>query len=631
MKNARRGDIDTLRALSVISVIIFHLDQSIFPNGYLGVDIFFVISGYVITKSIIRDIKKKKFSFLEFYFRRVKRILPVFLVVLFTTIIFAGFIFLVADFKRLLESLISSLGFISNFYFWITGGYFSTNDQLKPLLHIWSLSVEEQFYLFFPIFFYFLLKLKKDLNFNFFIIFLIVSLSFIVNIFFISKGHRDVIFFMFPARVWQFGIGVLIAMLPLFKIKNPLLDFFYLLCAILLIIFNFITKIKFLPDATLMCLGVSLILLRDFNKKNYLFYIFNIKPIIFIGLISFSLYLWHWPIISFLKYIYIDKLSFNIMGISLILIFVSSFFSWKYIEQPFLYKYKKKQILNFVVINYLVLLLGAIYVLQSNKLPSRYDQFPNKIAESIGNIYNCSRFEYIKFGDTYACLLNSKRKKNKEKLVLFGNSHAYMYGWPFKKYLIQTDQPGLIIQLTSCLPFIDQNISKNCIRKSRNYLDQINKDKKIKDVIIGFTWYTKKLINDQGKISEDDDFELRKRSIDNLINILKKNNKNVYLIGPIDIPGNKFSPETISRQIIFKENKEVNFKVKRENFEKKYRQIINYYDLTLGNNFLKPSEILCDEKNCYFGDDDGSYFSDSNHLSKYGADKMYNLFEKNIK
>ena len=631
MKSARRADIDTLRAVSVISVIFFHLDQSFFPNGYLGVDIFFVISGYVITKSIIRNFKNNKFSFLEFYFRRIKRILPVFLVVLFTTIIFASFVFLIADLKRFLESLISSLGFVSNFYFWITGGYFSTNDQLKPLLHIWSLSVEEQFYLFFPIFFYLLLKIKKNLNFNLFTVLVIISLSFIINIFFISKGHKDVIFFMFPARIWQFGLGILIAMLPLLKIKNTLNDFLYLLFAITLIIFNFVTKIKFLPDATLMCLGVSLILYRATNEKNYLTNIFNIKPIIFIGLISFSLYLWHWPIISFLKYIYIDKLSLNLMILGLITTFIVSFFSWRYVEQPFLYKYKKKQILTFVAVNYLVLFLSASFILQSNNFPSRYDKFPNKIASSIGNIYNCSRFEYIKFGDTYACLLNSKRKKDNRKLILFGNSHAYMYGWPFKNHLLQTDQSGLIVQLTSCLPFIDHNISLSCIRKSKNYFDEINNDKRIVNVIIGLTWYTKKLVNEKGEIFIDNDFEIRKKSIDKLINSLKKNGKNVYLIGPIDIPGKKFSPETISREIIFKGKKEINFKVKRENFDAEYEQIINYYELLLGSNFLKPSEILCDEKNCYFGDNDGSFFSDSNHLSKYGADKMYNLFKKNIK
>ena len=152
----RRSDIDTLRGISVISVIIFHIDSLIFPNGYLGVDLFFVISGYVITKSILKSLKNKTFSFSRFYLKRARRILPALLFVLLISLIVAIIILLTADLKRFSESLISSLGFVSNFYFWLTGGYFSTNDQLKPLLHLWSLSVEEQFYLFFPIFFYFL-------------------------------------------------------------------------------------------------------------------------------------------------------------------------------------------------------------------------------------------------------------------------------------------------------------------------------------------------------------------------------------------------------------------------------------------------------------------------------------------
>ena len=433
---------------------------------------------------------------------------------------------------------------------------------------------------------------------------------------------------MFPARIWQFGLGVFVAMLPLLKIKNTWVDFLYLLSAIILIIFNFIIKIEFLPDATLMCLGVSLILYKVINRKNYLSIIFNIKPVIFIGLISFSLYLWHWPIISFLKYIYIDKLPYNLMALSIVVIFTLSFFSWRYVEQTFLFKYKKKQILKFVVINYLVLLISASFILQLNNFPSRYDKFPNKIANSIGNIYNCSRFEYIKYGDTYACLLNPKGEKINEKDILFGNSHAYMYGWPFKRHVVEKNKPGLIIQLSGCLPFVDKNISLECLRKSRTYLNEIKKDNEIKNVIIGLTWYTNEFINEKGERFVENNFEIRKKSIDNLINILNKNNKNVYLIGPIDIPSEKFSPETISRQIIFKGKKEINFSVNRDSFDNKYKKIIDYYELLLGKNFLKPSDILCDEKNCYFGDDNGSFFADSNHLSKFGSDKMYNLFEK---
>ena len=625
MNSARRADIDTLRAISVVSVIIFHLDQTLFPNGYLGVDIFFVISGYVITKSILKGLNNNQFSFLNFYIKRIKRIFPVFLVVLLTTFIFAIFILLIADLNRFLESLISSLGLVSNFYFWITGGYFSTNDQLKPLLHIWSLSVEEQFYLFFPIFLYLLFKLKKQLNFYLSITILVVAISFIINLFFISKGHRDVIFFMFPARVWQFGLGAIFAMLPMIKIKNSWADFIYLLFAISFIIFNFSKKINFLPDATFACLGASLILHKVSNEKNFLSNIFKFKPLIFLGLISYSLYLWHWPIISFLKYVYIDSLNIKIMISSTLLIFLLSYLTWKFVEQPFQFNYSNKKVITFVVAGYVSLLLGSSIILQSKNFPSRYAKFPNVLATSIGSTYNCSRFEYIKFGDTYACLLNPN-KIDIEKDVLFGNSHAYMYGWPFKKYLINTNQQGLIVQLSSCLPFIDKNISKECLEKSRAYYEDIVSDKSIKNVILGLTWYSD-VVDEKGEVIKDEDFKLRKNSINFLIESFKKNNKNVYLIGPIEIPELTFSPEKISREIVFKKKGNIQLLNPRSDFDKKYKSIINYYKSKLGQNFLLPHEELCDVKNCYFADDKGSYFSDSNHLGKYGSMKMLKLFE----
>tara|TARA_B100000886_G_C20417186_1_gene489772 strand:- start:553 stop:2436 length:1884 start_codon:yes stop_codon:yes gene_type:complete len=627
MVYARRADIDTLRAVSVISVIIFHLDQSFFPNGYLGVDIFFVISGYVITKSILKSLKRSQFTFLNFYIKRIKRIFPAFLIVLFTSFIFAIFILLKADLNRYLESLISSLGLVSNFYFWVTGGYFSTSDQLKPLLHIWSLSVEEQFYLFFPIFLYLVFKFKNQTNIYLLMTILVVTISFFINLFFISKGHRDVIFFMFPARIWQFGLGAIFAMAPTMKIKNSWFDFIYLLSAVFLIIFNFIKKINFLPDATFACLGASLIL-YNVNNKNILSNIFKFKPLIFLGLISYSLYLWHWPIISFLKYIYIDSLSIKIIILSTLLIFLLSCLTWKFVEQLFQFNYSNKKVIIFVIAGYVSLLLGSLAILETKNFPSRYAKFPNVLANSIGSTYNCSRFEYIKFGDTYACLLNPN-ENDMEKDILFGNSHAYMYGWPFKKYLIDTNQEGLIVQLSSCLPFIDKNISKECLKKSRAYYEDIVNDKTIKNVILGFTWYSK-VVNEKGKIIEDEDFKVRRNSINFLIDSLKNNNKNVYLIGPIEIPGLTFSPEIISREIVFKKKENIEFFNPRLDFNKKYNTIIEYYKSRLGKNFLQPHEELCDEKNCYFADNHGSFFSDSNHLGKYGSLRMTKFFA-NIK
>ena len=625
MNKTRRVDIDSLRGLSVIAVIIFHLDHAYFPNGYLGVDLFFVISGYVITKSIIKKYYEGNFKFTDFYIKRIRRILPVLLVVLISSFLVGVYLLLLSDLKKFSESLLTSLGFISNFYFWITGGYFSTNDQLKPLLHLWSLSVEEQFYLFFPFFLYFLFKISRKLQFYLSAIILISLISFFIDIFFISKGHTDAIFFLFPARIWQFGLGIYFALLPNLIIKNLWIDRLYLVIAFVLIIFNFVYKINFLPDATLMSLGAALILYRQNNEKNILSKVFNIKPLVYIGLISYSLYLWHWPVISFSKYVFIDELTFGIMFFCIITIFLLSSLSWKLVEQPFLYKYSIKKVLTFVSLTYLGLTFLTIIIIFSKTLPSRYDQFPNLLANSLGSTYTCSLKDYRKFGNHFVCLINSKNKAD-SKSIIFGNSHAYMYGWGLKDYWKDKNQKGYIIQMDGCFPFIDKNISKKCIKKAKDYFKTISESKNIKNVIIGYNWHRKNFVDENGKTFTDDSFKIIKDSTDNLIVQFQKNKKNVYLIGPIDIPYKLISSE-LSRRIIFKN--ETNYKLykSRKDFDKKYSKIIKYYDKKLSNKFLKPFSQLCDDTRCFFGDQNGSFFSDAHHLSYYGSMKMKKIFE----
>jgi len=624
MNKERRVEIDSLRAISIISVIVFHLDRSFFPYGYLGVDLFFVISGYLITGSILNDYKKNNFSFYKFYIRRVRRIFPVLLTVLVVVFLSGYIILLTPDFKKFSLSLLTSLGFFSNFYFWITGGYFSTTDELKPLLHLWSLSVEEQFYIFFPILIYLIFKFTKKINFFLILIFIISLISFTINIYFISKGHRDPIFFLFPARVWQFGAGAFFAFLPNLSIKKLWLDTCYLTIAIALIFFNFFFKISFLPDATLMTIGALLILLKKNNKKNFFSFIFNFQPLIFIGLISYSLYLWHWPVISLIKYINVDPISYKHMLVGVTITFILSTMSWRLIEQPFLLKHSNNKLLSFVCFSYLFLILFSLGALFSKNLPSRYDKLPNKLAESVGSRFYCNITEYIKFGDTYACLINSKIKKE-SNIILFGNSHAHMYGHAFKSYLSSTNQKGIIIALNSCLPFIDRNISIHCLKKARLYFSSIIKSQNLEHVLIGLTWHTDEFVDEDGNLYRDTDFEIRKKSIDLIIDTLNKNNKKIYLIGPIETPNENIA-SNLSREIIFKDKQ--NYKLFRSsiNFKKNYTKIIDYYDKKLKKNFFQPHKILCGKQKCFFANQEGAFFSDSNHLSYYGSMKMKTLF-----
>ena len=622
MNKSRRIDIDVLRAISVISVIIFHLDKNFLPLGYLGVDIFFVISGYLITKIIIKEIENKRFSFKKFYLRRIRRILPAFLVVLFTTLPFAFFILLTADFKVLTESVLASLGFFPNIYFWITGGYFGTNDELKPLLPLWFLGVEEQFYLFFPIFFFLIFKKFLRLSNKIFFILLVTFISFLINIFFINKGHLDPNFFLFPARTWQFGLGVIAAMLPLLNFKNSSYNSLVIYSACSLIILNFILIIPVIPHATLISIGTSIILYIKINKNSYLFKLINLKILIFIGLISYSLYLWHWPIISLIKYINISALNSLHILISIITTFTLATITWKFVEQPFLSIKKSKKNFKFIVLTYLFLIVVSLTILFSKNLPSRYEQFPNKLAEAVGSTYHCSIFDYRKFGDSYACVVNN-HVKAKPEVVLFGNSHAHMYGWGLKDALIKNKKKGLTIPLNSCLPTIDKNISKSCLKKANKYFSEIINDEKIKTVIIGLTWYSLNLIDkDENKYSS---FRKRDGSLVYLIDKLKKNKKNVFLIGPIEVPNFKLS-SIVSRELAFKKDTARPMSVPKKTFDNKYKESIAFFRKELGKNFLETYKSMCDIRNCYFADELGSNFSDGNHLSNYGSKKMKKYF-----
>jgi len=622
MNKSRRIDIDVLRAISVISVIVFHLDKSFFPLGYLGVDIFFVISGYLITKIIIRELDNKQFSFRNFYLRRIRRILPALLIVLFTTLLVAFSILLTSDFKVFTESLLASLGFFPNIYFWITGGYFGSNDELKPLLHLWSLGVEEQFYLFFPIVFLFIFKNFLKLNSKIISILIIIFISYSINIFFINKGHLDPNFFLLPARTWQFGLGVVAALLPLLKFSNGQNNSFVIYSACILIIFNFFYIIPSLPHATLITIGTSIILYLKIDKGSYLFKLINFKILIFTGLISYSLYLWHWPIITLIKYITIGNLNFFHILISVVVTFFLAAFTWRFIERPFLDKKKPKKILILILLSYLFLITISLTILFSKNLPSRYAQLPNKLAEAVGSTYHCSILHYRKFGDSYACIINNISNV-KAEVVLFGNSHAHMYGWGLKEALKKIKKKGLTIPLNNCLPTIDKNISKSCLEKSNKYFKAIIDNKNINTVIIGLTWYTEDLIDKNG--NKYSGFKKRDKSLLHLIKELRKNNKKVFLIGPVEIPGFKL-PSIVSRELAFKKNTTRPLSKPKEIFYNKYKESINLFRETLGKNFLETYNSLCDLQNCYFADTKGSNFSDSNHLSHYGSKKMEKYF-----
>jgi peptidoglycan/LPS O-acetylase OafA/YrhL len=279
MKINYRPDIDGLRAIAVISVIFYHAEQSInnfkvLPGGFIGVDIFFVISGYLITSIILKELQQtKKFSFTNFYIRRIRRILPVFLIVFITTFPFVWLFFIPISFLDYVKSLFSSLFFISNYFFYFSGElYDAENSLLKPLMHTWSLSIEEQFYIIFPLlllicFSYFKKHLIK-------IIFIILCISFFSMIFIFQK-NESFAFFSFFARFWELMSGSLIAIISYNNKKTyRLSDNIYSFIGLILLCFSmffFNNNTNFPYYSTLIPVTGTCLIIYFNNRENFIY------------------------------------------------------------------------------------------------------------------------------------------------------------------------------------------------------------------------------------------------------------------------------------------------------------------------------------------------------------------------
>jgi peptidoglycan/LPS O-acetylase OafA/YrhL len=619
-----RQEIDGLRALAVTAVVLYHFWPSVFDYGYLGVDVFFVISGFLITLYVYEEFSIGKFSLKVFYQRRIRRILPVTLLVLFTTFVLASFILIGVDYDRFIESFIASLTFTSNMYFWRDGGYFGQADSLKPLLHIWSLSVEEQYYLFFPFFFLIILKFFKSFKIHLFALCILSLASFLACTYMLKIGGDNPAFFIMPFRIWEFGIGSITALAYFkFRRQHTLISLF---TSVALIVLGLTVLSKFIVAGLIVVIGTALFLSMNYRRTALLNIFFESRFIRHLGLVSFSTYLWHWPLVVFLGYMSIDQNKNSYLFAILALTYVLSMLSYKYVEQPFRHSVKPRIVVISSFAITVSLLVLATFVLKFAPFKDE-ESFSSKVASSIQTNYRCNLSEYRSFGASRACLINSHADKN-YSIALVGNSHAQMYVPALESYLRDRNEKGLLAPLNGCLPTVEINISSDCLRLAKANLDAILNDENISTVVIGLTWYSNQLVDSSSTVLDPDKSKLT-AAIQNLISTLEASRKKVFLIGPLMIP-NYDLPSILSRRIKFEgishESTEQYLKVDRSQFDSQFGALISEFESSMGERFIVPSTKLCDSTHCFYGDSEGVYFSDSNHLGSYGVGKIKDLF-----
>ncbi len=438
-----RPEIDGLRAVSVLSVIFFHAGFDLFNGGYLGVDIFFVISGYLITSIIIFELNNDVFSIKRFYVRRARRILPALYFTVLLSIPFAWFWMLPLQYLDFSESVLFNTFFMSNILFWQESGYFRPDADLKPLLHTWSLSVEEQYYLIFP----FILLMLSKFNYKYItpVILTIIFLASLLMSEWASKYHLSANFYLLPSRFWELMAGALLAIfLNKYKMPNSIVSVLASnigLIMILTAIFIFDEKTRSPGVITLLPIIGSVLLIAGTSSQSDSLSksILSLKPIVFLGLISYSLYLIHQPVFAYVKLITLYDPSFPLVMALLSATLLLASFSWAYIEKPFRNpaNFNNKAFLSVILgVSILFILFGTLGI-YGKGLDSRFENNLNykeslKLSKIIelesktkhaavkrGECLDGGAYSNKQFIEKWDCWGSSNNK-----IIFMGDSHA---------------------------------------------------------------------------------------------------------------------------------------------------------------------------------------------------------------
>lgn len=450
-----RPDIDGLRAIAVLSVVIFHYFPSILPGGFVGVDIFFVISGYLITSIILKSASSNSFSYVEFYKRRIIRIFPSLSIVLVSCLIIGWFYLFQDDYKSLGKHVFSGAYFISNLTLWSESGYFDSQSYLKPLLHLWSLGIEEQFYIFWPVVILLCFKSKyskRNILLSCAAIF-IVSYTISVSTMAYEGGAN---YYSPASRFWELMAGAIIAALRFMGIKTSVYKSMSLIGVIIITLsIALINEKMAFPGyiAIMPVIGASLVIASSGN--NWIASkILSFKPIVFIGLISYPLYLWHWPVYSFYRSIFSGSPSTNELLILMALALVLAILTYYLLENPL--RHSEKRSITTIILAVVVFGSG-VFGFVTYSMNGIKERSVNKSAgeyASVTNVYDYYKYgELLRGGICHSVLLknaisNGCIKNSRNNIFIIGDSYAAALYNGLSSYIKNNNKKYVISQMT---------------------------------------------------------------------------------------------------------------------------------------------------------------------------------------
>ena len=625
-----RSDIDGLRAVAVVSVILFHAGLPVFSGGFVGVDVFFVISGYLITRILLEDA-----SIVRFYQRRARRIIPALSVVLLCVLGMGGLLFLPHDLIDLSESVQSTLLFVSNIFFWRKAGYFATEAELWPLLHTWSLGVEEQFYIFFPLVVRLFAFLPRRLLSVVLLGLMLMSLW--GAAFAIAHVKPAVAFYMAPTRAWELLAGAILV-----SARLPMLEDFVTrsLLAVLGAIGVIVPVMLYSPGtpfpgfaALPPVIGCAMLLYAGQRGDHLLSRPLGWGPVRGIGLISYSLYLWHWPILAFARYVKVRPLEPHETAEAILLAFGLAVLSWLYVERPFRRGFSDSNIWIFSLCASLGILIAASGFIAAGGMPARFPADIVALNEASGTTWRCPVRSFIPFGSYYACPLNlPSRNVSDADVVLWGDSHAQMYAPGVSTSL--GNRRSILINANGCAPIAAPVDMPGCGDVQWQNYQEIRK-LPAKTVVLAQNWpqYRDEAGARLGRNPlpkeryQDALWRLR-----NVVAGLRAAGKRVVLIGPVPLPGYDLASVT-SRDLLFHGAIKSPVSVAAPDYLNEVSNV-----LTVMNDLARDPQVkiirldrqVCGPIACRFIVNHRAIFADHGHYTAAFSKSLAPLFRKNL-
>jgi len=641
-----RSEIDGLRALALIPVIFFHAGFEVFSGGFVGVDVFFVISGYLITSILIEDLENKRFSILYFYERRARRILPALFLVILICIPFAFFLMTPYQIKDFSQSLIAVSLFASNIFFQRKNDYFSPNAEEAPLIHTWSLAVEEQYYLLFPIFLIIAWRYKR--NKIFWIIILLAIISLLISEL-RSNSSETANFYMTTSRAWELFAGSISAFI--FQKKGLQKNNTFALLGLAMIMFSIFAyneKTPFPSAYTLLPVLGTVIIVLYATTGTLVAKLLSTKAFVGIGLISYSAYLWHQPIFAFARIESIDSPSFTLMVILSFASIVFAYISWRYIEKPFRNKkiITQRKIFNYAIFGIIFLIciglagyynfekVEAFWLRNQTELTKKTYHLMNDAknqspVSSINRLYdnqNC-RFNLLNINNASENRIIDCFRKYGPGILVFGDSHATnLYQSIVKNSENQNINFIVGITKNGChLPKFDSDCPYS------NLLDFVSNNPTIFNSLIyekaGYLMLKFHKGREKLRHSNSKEAEINIKTINGVIDYLEKISKysSVTWFGPRIEPiiGKKELLNKTCDGVFILTDSQIKSYTKLDGFliRKLTNSDINYISQNKSYNFSFPHD---------FGNCDGLYWFDENHFSPLGEaefGKRFNIIK----